>query len=214
MSAPDNCAKSFVAELATLRFHNVFNPYSDVCAEHDLKEAPAIRRGNLEAVLSKAIRRGTRSIWIGLELGRGGGRRTGLAMTDDAHLLNHAERFEARGIKHATKSGPMTELTAGVVWTALDQVREPVFLWNVFPLHSHKPGLSLSNRRHNREEQVKCRSFLDEIFSIFAPETIVAIGADAQNALAGQNRKFCPVRHPAYGGKSAFLRGIRDIYRI
>jgi hypothetical protein len=108
----------------------------------------------------------------------------------------------------------MTELTAGVVWTALDQIREPVFLWNVFPLHPHKPGLSLSNRRHNRQELMKCQSILGEIFSMLAPETIVAIGANAQNVLASQNYKFWPARHPAYGGKSAFLRGIKDIYRI
>jgi hypothetical protein len=134
-------------------------------------------------------------------------------MTDDARLLQHAEKFGARGVKHATKSGPATEITAGVVWTALDRVREPVFLWNIFPLHSHKHGLSLSNRRHSRGEQVQCQPFLDEILSMFVPETIVAIGADAQNALARRACKFYPVRHPAYGGKSAFLEGINDIYR-
>jgi hypothetical protein len=212
MSATNDRARSFVTELATIHFHSVFNPYSDVCAEHDLPEAPEIRRCNLLAVLARAMDIGTRSIWIGLELGRGGGRRTGLAMTDDAHLLRHAESFGAHNVKHATMSGPNTELTAGIVWSVLDQVREPVFLWNVFPFHPHKPDVALSNRRHTRQEQVQCEPLLDGILSMLSPRTIIAIGAETRNALSRHGRKFHPVRHPAYGGKAAFIQGIIDIY--
>jgi hypothetical protein len=208
-----NRARSFVADLARLRFDNVFNPYSDICREHDLPEAPSIRRHNLEVVLARAIHIGTRSIWIGLELGRGGGRRTGLAMTDDAHLCHHAARFGARGVKCATKSGPTTEITAGAVWSALAQIREPIFLWNIFPFHSHKPGVPLSNRRHSRVEQIGCLPVLNEIFSLFAPKTIVTIGMDARTVLSRQDYKFHSVRHPAFGGKSIFLKQISDIYR-
>jgi hypothetical protein len=49
---------------------------------------------------------------------------------------------------------------------------------------------------------------------MFAPEKIVAVGTDAQNALARQDCKFYPVRHPAYGGMPAFLEGINDIYQL
>jgi hypothetical protein len=206
-------ASSFVAQLAKLRFPNVFNPYSDTCAEHDLPGAPAIRRNNLQAVMAGAMQRQTSSLWIGLELGRGGGRRTGLAMTDDAHLAIHAERFAARGVKRATKSGPASEITAGIVWSKLLAINELVFLWNIFPLHPHRPGATLSNRRHGRQEREHCRQFLDAILSMLTPATIVAIGIEAQVALGDYGCKFYPVRHPAYGGKSDFVRGIDAVYR-
>lgn len=48
----------FVEELASFHFANAFNPYADACPECDAKDAPAVRRRNLEAVLNAAIERG------------------------------------------------------------------------------------------------------------------------------------------------------------
>ncbi len=79
--------------LAALRFQDTFNPYSDACAEHDGGEAPQIRRRNMRLVLEAAVSRGVCSIWVARDLGYRGGRRTGLPLTDEAHLPEHAGLF-------------------------------------------------------------------------------------------------------------------------
>ena len=40
------------------------------------------------------------------------------------------------------------------------------------------------------------------------PKSIVAIGRDAEKALAGSGYAYTGVRHPAHGGKTQFLRQI------
>ena len=60
-----------VDELARLRFEDVFNPYSDVCAKYDRADAPAIRRSNLRLTLGQASK-GVDEIWYALEPGHRG----------------------------------------------------------------------------------------------------------------------------------------------
>src|SRR5688572_13524541 len=83
-------AEEFVELVAALEFSNAFNPYSDTCLEFDQPDAAVIRRSNLLAVLEAGIDNGVDSIWIARDLGYRGGRRTGLALTDEAHLDAHA----------------------------------------------------------------------------------------------------------------------------
>jgi hypothetical protein len=207
-------SQTFVAHVSALKFRNVFNPYADVCPYHDHPAAPKIRRENLAAVLECALAIKVDAIWIGLELGYGGGRRTGLAMTDDARLATHADLFGAKGIKRATVSGPETEITAGAVWEAIGIIKRPIFLWNVFPLHSHKPDEPLSNRRHSRYERDSCSDLLNSLIAALKPRLIVAIGRDTENALKRQGVRHHPVRHPAYGGRTKFISGINESHRI
>ena len=196
-----------MSALARLRFPATFNPYADRCLEHDLPDAPQIRRHNLAATFEAAAG-GVDAIWIALEPGHRGARRTGLAMTDDRLLTTHARRWGLRGIARATGSGPETEQTAGVVWGALANTSERVLLWNVFPLHCHLPAKALSNRRHTREEREACRDLTCAIIAMVNPGRIVAIGNDAQQAMSEFGHPCLRVRHPAYGGKAGFLAGV------
>jgi uracil-DNA glycosylase len=214
MSPPAVFSKKFVARLAKLKFRDVFNPYSDICPSHDDVNAPQIRRKNLESVLERALSLGVDSMWVGLELGYGGGRRTGLAMTDDARLVEHASLYSAKDVKRATASGPVSEITAGAVWEAVRLVGRPVFLWNIFPLHPHQSGVSLSNRRHTRLEREACADLLEDLLAALNPKLVIALGREAQNALTGRAISQYPVRHPAYGGKPEFISGIKTAYRI
>ena len=75
--------RDFIEQLAKLRFDGVFNPYADICPEHDKADAPAIRRRNLAFALEAALNCRVESLWIARDLGYRGGRRTGLALTDD-----------------------------------------------------------------------------------------------------------------------------------
>ncbi len=129
----------FVAELATLRFADAFNPYSDTCAKCDADGAPMIRAKMLTDTLEAAVAQPLDAIWIGRDLGYRGGRRTGLAFTDDVHLREHGRRWGI-GVKRPTSGNAVPERAATVIWNLLDRIEAPIVLWNAFPLHPHKPG--------------------------------------------------------------------------
>ena len=143
---------SFVRAVASLRFENCFNPYSDTCAVHDLPDAPNRRSCVLSAMLVQAQVRQVDAIWIGRDLGYRGGRRTGLALTDDVHVTRHADRWGILASR-PTVGEAVSERTAAVIWSMLDRIDDGIFLWNVFPLHPHEDGNAFSNRQHNIKER-------------------------------------------------------------
>ena len=207
-------ARSFVGHLAELQFEASFNPYSDICPEHDRSDAPAIRRRNLELVLSAAISRGVDSLWVARDLGYRGGRRTGLAMTDDVCLAQHERMSSITGLQRPTLGPPLAERTASLIWHTLAAINRPVFLWNVFPLHPHEPGEPLSNRCHTKQERQECAPLLSWLVDVLQPRRLVAIGRDAEMALAEMGYPCRAVRHPSYGGQADFFRQSADIYDI
>lgn len=204
----------FLDDLSRLSFPHAFNPYSEKCDVHDIDDAPAIRRKNLEAILLAATTNGIDSLWIGRDLGYRGGRRTGLPLTDEAHLASHAAIFGCTSLSRATKGPMVAERTATIIWRMLESIGLPVFLWNVFPLHPHEEGDPLSNRCHTRAERQACKSLLVWLLRTLNPRYVVAIGKDAQNALADLDIAAVGVRHPSYGGQTEFITGITTLYKL
>jgi hypothetical protein len=204
----------FVRHIAALKFDAAFNPYADSCDWHDRTNAPAIRCRNLKIVLRAALETDVDSVWIARDLGYRGGRRTGLALTDEVHLTEHAALFEAPQLARATKGPPIGERTATVIWAMIKKLQRPIFLWNVFPLHPHAPDDPMSNRCHTREEREACRPLLTWLLDALRPKTVVAIGRDAHVALSSLGIAACSVRHPSYGGQAEFLSGVHRIYGL
>jgi hypothetical protein len=204
----------FIKKLASLHFKDAFNPYSDGCKEFDREDAPRIRRANLQLVIDAALEASVDSLWIARDLGYRGGRRTGLALTDEAHLFDHSHLYGDLPLKRATKGPVVIERTAGVVWQTLKLINRPVFLWNVFPLHPHEPNDPLSNRCHTRAEREACKPLLMWLITSLRPKHIVAIGRDAQLALSDLDIVASQVRHPSYGGQADFIEGIRVLYDL
>jgi uracil-DNA glycosylase len=204
----------FVKRLADLKFDCVFNPYTEACADHDEVDAPAIRRRNLGLVLDAAVSRGVDSVWVARDLGYRGGRRTGLALTDEMHLTAHASLIGASPLSRATKGPAVSERTATVIWQVLQDLQRPIFLWNVFPLHPHARDDPMSNRCHTRAERHACRPLLMWLLETLRPKTVVAIGRDAQLALADLDVDAEKVRHPSYGGQSEFIEGAYAHYGV
>lgn len=204
----------FVETLADMSFTDAFNPYSESCDDFDHDDAPAIRRQNLKLVLDAAIERKVDSIWIARDLGYRGGRRTGLALTDEAHLTDHSVLYGDLPLVRATKGPALAERTASVIWQTLNRIQRPVFLWNVFPLHPHEHGDPQSNRCHTRSERNACRPLLSWLLDVLDPRVVVAVGRDAQLALADLGIDAMQVRHPSYGGQSDFISGIEGLYGL
>ncbi len=205
----------FVKMLKELKFKDTFNPYSNRCAVYDLDDAPKHRSQTLLTMLEKATKQDIDSIWIGRDLGYRGGRRTGLALTDDAHICEHAERWELP-IQRLTKGKEVAERTAAIIWSVLSQIEVSVFLWNVFPLHPHEPDNPFSNRSHNSLERRIGEEFLSQLILLLKPCRLIAIGNDAAQTarrLSNQHR-VVQVRHPSYGGQREFVAQMSESYDL
>lgn len=204
----------FVAELATVRLDSVFNPYSDICPVHDHRDSARIRCSNLREFLAGSVELGIDSIWFGRDLGYRGGRRTGLALTDEAHLPLLSTKLGKRAIQKATASELVVERTATIVWGLIEEIGHVPFMWNAFPLHPHEAGNPLSNRSHTRKDLRQVWDLNLELLDILKPQHLIAIGNDAHQALSAAGLPCTYVRHPSYGGKADFTSGIRSIYKI
>lgn len=203
----------FVDAVADLRLASVFNPYADVCPDFDLPDAASRRRQNLCAQIQAAVEVGVDSIWIGRDLGFRGGRRTGIAFTDEPNLDSVSICLGRElTLTRATRGPLMSERTATVVWRAIRQVRVPVFTWNVFPLHPHEPGKPLSNRCHTKAERRAVKVLLLQLLDLLRPGRVIAIGNDAEVGLLDLGIRCSKVRHPSYGGVADFESGISTLH--
>ncbi len=204
---------AFVEALSTVQLDAVFNPYSDRCPLHDRADAPRRRRANLRGFLEAVADDEVDSIWIARDLGYRGGRRTGLPLTDEMHLQTFSEVY-GLPLSRATKGPLMAERTAAIIWSVLQRIDRPVFLWNIFPLHPFEPGDPLSNRCHTRAEREMFSDVLFTLLDMLRPRRVIAIGRDAQKALANMSIDCHAVRHPSYGGQSEFISTMCALYGL
>jgi hypothetical protein len=206
--------RSFVDELSQVKLADTFNPYSDHCPDHDLPDGASIRRQNLRVCLEAALDAKAETIWVARDLGYRGGRRTGMPLTDEAHLADASRLFGGVALERATKGPALVERTATVTWKLLSEINRPVFLWNVFPLHPHAADEHMTNRCHKKSERLLTWPFMLALLDMIKPRRLVAIGRDAGLALDGLETIVETVRHPSYGGQSDFISGIQRIYSL
>lgn len=205
----------FVQAVAKLKFDNCFNPYADRCEVYDQEDAPSLRAVALSAILERAASEPIDAIWVGRDLGYRGGRRTGLALTDDVHVDKHTRRWDLSA-ERPTIGAAVAERTAAVVWSMLDRIDARIFLWNVFPLHPHESGEPFTNRQHNTYERQAGEELLQVLIGLLKPSRIMAIGNDAAvsaKRVVGLTSVIC-VRHPSYGGQAQFLRQVAELYGV
>lgn len=207
-------SSTFVQALASIQLPNVFNPYSDQCDVHDRANAAALRRKSLRSYLDAVESAGADTIWMGRDLGYRGGRRTGLALTDEQHLSVLASLYPGAQPSKATLGPIVAERTAAEIWGVLRQIEVPPLLWNVFPFHPHEPGDPFTNRKFTAKELGVVDQLNAALVRWLGITKIIAIGQDA----AAYSEKFgAPVvcvRHPSYGGTTEFREGMRRLYRL
>lgn len=202
----------FVAALADIRLKNVFNPYADRCTTHDLVDGPAVRRSNLRGYLAAIETLGTDTIWMGRDLGYRGGRRTGLALTDERHLTEVSCSYPGTSPSRATRGPAVAERTAAEIWVMLSQLECPPLLWNVFPFHPHKVNEPFSNRRFNARELAAVNDLNHALINWLGIRRIISIGRDAATYASGFDVEVECIRHPSYGGVRDFRAGVQRLY--
>lgn len=207
-------AKQFVEELAAIRLPNVFNPYADKCSTHDRKGAAEVRRSNLSTYLQAIENIGADTIWMGRDLGYRGGRRTGLALTDESHLPMMKACYPGSKPHRATVGPVVAERTATEIWAALCQLQMPPVLWNVFPFHPHEIGDEMTNRRFSSAELQAVDALNRELVHWLKIRRIICIGQDAAKYATSFGVEVECIRHPSYGGVREFRDGIQRLYGI
>jgi hypothetical protein len=205
-------AKNFVAALADIRLKNVFNPYADKCKACDLSDAPTVRRRNLTSYLKVVEELEVNTIWMGRDLGYRGGRRTGLALTDESHLVQFAVRYPGTTPERATKGTVIAERTATEIWDAISALPRPPLLWNVFPLHPHEEESEMTNRRFTARELAYVDVLNRELVHWLKISRIICIGQDAAKYANTFGVEVECIRHPSYGGVKDFRAGIERVY--
>lgn len=208
-------SRAFIQELKNYRGDSVFNPYSDLCAIYDKAKAPDIRRKNLTLALESFLKTEVDSIWIGRDLGHRGGRRTGLALTDEANLDFAGDTWNVE-LQQATKGQAVAERTAANIWCYLKQIDERIFMWNVFPFHPYEEGNQFTNRSHTAKERDFGIQILETLISLLKPKKVVAIGNDAFNCSMRilPSKSVFKIRHPSYGGEKEFANQLTELYGL
>ena len=203
----------FLSMVRELKFPNTFNPYFERCAQYDKPQAPEIRARLLLDILRAAGKVDIDAIWIGRDLGHRGGRRTGLALTDDFQFSAHTRRWGV-DVDRPTLGPMVRERTATVVWEILEQIEKNVFLWNLFPLHPFPKDDDYGNRAHNAIERDAGIELLLWLVSYLRPRRVIAIGKDSARALRSRVMEVdvWDVRHPSYGGERLFREQIASLY--
>lgn len=205
---------AFVSALSKIELEGVFNPYRQHCSVHDLVDGPAVRRRNLRGYLHVVEQLGVDTIWMGRDLGYRGGRRTGLALTDECHLPLFGIAYPGANPSKATKGVAWAERTAAEIWSVLFQLNHPPLLWNVFPFHPHELGVELSNRRFSTRELSVVTDLNRQLVSWLKIKRIICIGQDAATYAQLFGVTIDCVRHPSYGGVKEFRAGMNKIYSV
>ncbi|QNP50001.1 uracil-DNA glycosylase [Diaphorobacter aerolatus] len=205
---------TFVRALAVVHLPNVFNPYADTCDVYDQDNAPAVRRRNLRTLLTAAERLGIDTIWMGRDLGYRGGRRTGLALTDERHLPAMSHIYPGTQSSRTTVGPEVAERTAAEIWAVLSLLDKPPLLWNVFPLHPHEAGDPFTNRKFTSKELREVDELNASLIRWLGIRRIVSIGQDAASYAAKFGVEVQSVRHPSYGGVREFREGISRLHGI
>ena len=165
------------------------------------------RKANLILYLEYMQKVDPKVMLLGEAPGHRGCGRTGIPFVCEK-TLSESSFFRKGNFTLPQPSNPVKEATAQTVWGSLVKWNELPLLWNIFPFHPHKPGLPESNRPPTKPELEFGEAVLLELLSIFSIRKILAVGKKAEGQLAGLGIPYQYIRHPSFGGKRDFEKGM------
>lgn len=203
--------ETFIDELAKLEVpENVYNQYSYTDQEN------TIRRDNLLIYLKQMDKIKPKLILVGEAPGYRGSRLTGVPFTSEHLLMNNMKGLDLFGKENgyrlvSEKEKLLKEATATIIRNTLLEQDIVSLGWNAFPFHPHKKDNDKSNRTPTKKELLMGETFLVQMIDMFHIKKVVAVGNKAEESLRQLDIECQKVRHPAQGGKKAFVQGIKQI---
>jgi hypothetical protein len=153
------------------------------------------------------------TIWIAEALGYRGGRRTGIALTDDSSLPILGKLLKTKNMESPCINDT-SEMTATQIWSMLESqtVPEIPFLWNIFPFHPYNNGNQISNRPLKSEELTATEDIIHTLFDFFKFQQILAVGKKSFHRLQKLGYEPMYIRHPSHGGSKQFRDQMQRVY--
>ena len=207
----DSEINSFIEILASVQASaSFFNQYS-----HEVS-VNCVRRKNLFLYLQQMANIQPQILLVGEAPGYRGCRLTGVPFTSEFILLEGLEQLglfgESRGYgKTEEFRKTMREASASIVWKTLVTTPRLPLIWNAFPFHPFQAENEQSNRKPTRNELTIGKEFLQELIQLFDIKTVIAVGNTADATLNVMGITCEKVRHPSYGGKTLFIKGIKAV---
>lgn len=189
----------------------MFNPWGERCdfdSEINTPDAKRLR-------LARHFDCNPLLILVGEAPGYQGCRYSGIAFTSERLLLEGAiPRVPKPAGRLTTRTRPFSEPSATIVWSTLYRlgIEEKTILWNAIQLHPCKINSPWSNRTPTDVEIAHGAKALRLLRHSFPEAKIVAVGQKAAGILQSQAISFeASVRHPANGGASLFVDGLKHV---
>ena len=182
----------------------VFNPYRE-----------AHKLNNLKAYIEAMKALNPDVLLVGEALGFKGGRHTGIPFSSARLYQEVAHPFLVSLSSHLSVFEDDAENTASIVWNALKAKQcVPVF-WNAYPFHPHPSRIQKKNRAPNKIELTEGMFYLKAMNDFFKPSVIAGLGRKGVEAakVAFPEKDILYIRHPSYGGKADFLKGIDAVLK-
>lgn len=168
---------------------------------------------NLKLYFEWLIQNRHNVLLIGEAPGYRGCRLTGIPFTSGAVIKSARHKiFKEIGTQiELHKVTP--ENTASMLWEILDASSPIPILWNAFPFHPFKSGVSESNRKPTPSEIEEGKRYLEIVYELFRPQKLCSLGRVGEAILNDlfPNEKIIYIRHPSHGGKKDFVRGVRRV---
>lgn len=203
--------EGFIDELAKIKVPpSVYNQYS-----YNDQES-TIRRDNILIYLKQMDKIKPKLMLVGEAPGYRGSRLTGVPFTSEYLLMHNMKGLDLFGEENgyrlvSQKEKLLKEATATIIRNTLLEEDIVALGWNAFPFHPHKKDNDKSNRTPTKKELLMGEPFLIQMIDMFQIEKVVAVGNKAEESLYQLGIECQKVRHPAQGGKNAFVRGIKQI---
>ena len=157
-----------------------------------------------------------RVLLVGEALGFKGGMLTGIPFSSGRVFQESSHPFLMQLAPSLTLKKVDSENTASMVWRYLETVDALPLCWNAFPFHPHMSDDLQCNRAPTRVEVAQGSKYLQALHRIFQPEIIVGVGnkgtLSARASFPGM--PVAGVRHPSFGGKAEFIRGMDTIFKL
>ncbi|BBB33356.1 conserved hypothetical protein [Thermotomaculum hydrothermale] len=188
--------------------NEVFNPYQN---EYMLN--------NLRLYFEYLLENNSRILLVGEAPGYRGCRLTGIPFTSET-IIRYSQHEIFKKLRDKInliheESESVSENTATILWSFLIEYNKPApILWNAFPFHPHEKGVDESNRKPREKEIEEGLKYLKMVYEIFKPQKIAAIGRVGEAVLSQlfPFQEIIYIRHPSYGGKKDFIKGMLKLY--